>query len=220
MTITRQAIKTRIATKIPSTKVFGLQHCPKASVTILHRNTRRAATHIAYIRLDTLLGVARGRKHGLFALKFIERRLFNKRYQLANHKAQRCKISRTETRFVFTSISKGEKGYQKRSYEGDRRDARSVTRCHHVAFSGSFAPQLIFAPYASRVLYSYENVGPDLVCPSKFGNEFTSLHHLYRIRVIPKYSTLEPVSMQRTYEHRGCQMSVKDVSQKKRASPE
>ena len=32
-------------------------------------------------------------------------------------------------------------------------DTRSVTRCHHVAFSGSSAPQGMFEPYAARVLY-------------------------------------------------------------------
>ena len=89
--------------------MFTLQHCPKVNATILHSDTCGAAAHIAYIRFDTLLGVARGRVHGLFALEIIERRLFNKKHQLANHKAQRCENFRTETRLGFASISKGGK---------------------------------------------------------------------------------------------------------------
>ena len=96
--------------KIPSTQELALLHCPKASVTILHGKARRAATHVAYIRLDTFLGVAWSREHGLFALEIIERRLFNKKYQLANRKAQKCENFRTETRLGFVSISKGGKG--------------------------------------------------------------------------------------------------------------
>lgn len=56
---------------------------------------------------------------------------------------------------------------------------RSVTRCHHVALRGSFGPQLvIFAPYASLVLYSYEYVGPTLNCESRAGKLLTSLFQL------------------------------------------
>ena len=143
-----------MATIIPLTQVFTLQHCPKVNATILHCDTCGAATHIAYIRFDTLLGVARARVYGLFALEIIECCLFDKETSapVANHKLP--KRNRTETRLGLTSISKGRKGNQKKSYVGDKLDARSVTRCHHVAFSGSFAPQLIPAPYASRVLYS------------------------------------------------------------------
>jgi len=40
----------------------------------------------------------------------------------------------------------------------------SVTRCHHVAFSGSsFVHPVMFPPYASRVLYSYVYVGPNWI---------------------------------------------------------
>jgi hypothetical protein len=130
----RQAIKTRIGTKIPSTQVFALLHCPKASVTILHGKTRRAATHIAYICLNTCLGVARGREHGLFALEIIERRLFNKKHQLANHKAQRCENFRTETRLGFASISKdGKRGIRREVMNGIRgthAQSRDATTLH------------------------------------------------------------------------------------------
>ena len=37
---------------------------------------------------------------------------------------------------------------------GESGDVRSVTRCHHVAFSGSSEPQVILEPYAARALYS------------------------------------------------------------------
>ena len=47
-------------------------HRTKAALTILQGNTRRAATHIAYLRFDTLGGVARGRAHRLFALEISE----------------------------------------------------------------------------------------------------------------------------------------------------
>ena len=38
---------------------------------------------------------------------------------------------------------------------------------------------MTFAPYASRVLYSYSYVGPICVCPSSCGNALTSLFHLH-----------------------------------------
>jgi hypothetical protein len=62
---------------------------PKAALTILHGETRGTATHIAYLRLDTLRGVARDRVHGLFALEVSERRLFDRKHQPDNHEAQR-----------------------------------------------------------------------------------------------------------------------------------
>lgn len=42
----------------------------------------------------------------------------------------------------------------------------------------------MFAPYASRVLYSYSNVGPWATCPSSCGNALTSLFHLVRASVV------------------------------------
>jgi hypothetical protein len=58
---------------IPSTKVFKLLQWSKANLAILHGDTRGAATHIAYLRFDTIRGVARDREHGLFALEISER---------------------------------------------------------------------------------------------------------------------------------------------------
>ena len=60
-------------------------------MTILQGDTRRAATHIAYLRGDTLGRVARGRPHGLFALEISEC-LFDKGHQLVNGKAKRREI--------------------------------------------------------------------------------------------------------------------------------
>jgi hypothetical protein len=53
-----------------------------------------------------------------------------------------------------------------------------------------------------------------LVCASKLGLKCISLHHLYRVRSILCTSHLSYCSMQLTYEHRGCQMSSKDLSRK------
>jgi hypothetical protein len=77
-------------------------------LTILQGNTRRTATHIAYLRFDTLGGVARDRAHGLFALKISEC-LFDKKRQLVNSEAKRRENPRTETRLAFASISGGRK---------------------------------------------------------------------------------------------------------------
>jgi len=65
--------------------VFKLLHRPKATLTILHGETRGAATHIAYLRLDTLRGVARDRAHGLLTLEVSECRLYNRKHELVNH---------------------------------------------------------------------------------------------------------------------------------------
>ena len=59
-----------------------LLHRPEAGQTILQGDTRRAASHVTYLRIDTLLGVARDRAHRLFALEISECRLFDKKYQL------------------------------------------------------------------------------------------------------------------------------------------
>ena len=90
-----------MVTKIPLTQVFTLQHCPKVNATILHGNTCGAAAHIAYIRFDTLLGVARGRVHGLFALEVIECRLIDKETSaaVANHKAKKSHRNEIRVRF-------------------------------------------------------------------------------------------------------------------------
>jgi hypothetical protein len=61
-------------------------HRTKSALTILQGDTRRPATHIAYLRFDTLGGVARGRVHGLFALEISEC-LFDKKHQLVNNEA-------------------------------------------------------------------------------------------------------------------------------------
>jgi hypothetical protein len=117
--------------------------------------------------------------------------------------------------FGFDCISGGGRRNQNGSMEGTNRagkDARSVTRCHHVAFSGSSWPQVIFEPYAARVLYSYTYVGPNMVCPSSPGYEFTSLRHLYHVPVIFVHSASK-VSTQLTCVHQGFRKSVKQASQ-------
>lgn len=112
-------------------------------------------------------------------------------YDGEKHTRGRGKI-RTETRVLFASIATRSRGakvgqsQRKRHYTtpGDVHlaavaDVPSVTWCHQVAFSGSLGPQpVMFAPYASRVLYSYSYAGPNSVCKSSWGNKLTSLFHL------------------------------------------
>jgi len=78
------------------------------------------------------------------------KRLTNKKHELINSEAEKRGNPRTETRLVSASISGGRKKrkLEREKYEEDRQvgDALSVTRCHHVAFSGSFAPQVIPEP--------------------------------------------------------------------------
>ena len=69
--------------------------------------------------------------------------------------------------------------------------APSVTWCHQVALSGSLGPQpAMFAPYASRVLYSYSYVGPNWICESSSENackiQSRDCHSLGRKQIFDK----------------------------------
>ena len=83
-------------------------HRTKAALTVLQGDTRRAATHIAYLCFDTLGRVARDRVHRLFALEISEC-LFDKEHQPVNSEANRRENPRTETRLEFDSISENRK---------------------------------------------------------------------------------------------------------------
>jgi hypothetical protein len=100
----------------------------------------------------------------LFALEIAER-LFDeiKKRQLVNNngKSRRGNSTHRHEARVRFHLWKKRKGIGINRMEawmgetsGETADVRSVTRCHHVAFSGSSTPQVMFFPYASRVLYS------------------------------------------------------------------
>ena len=110
MDMTRQANKKKEnRDKNTGNQVFKLLHRTIAGQTILHGETRRSASHIAYLRFDTLLGVTRDCAHGLFTLEISECRLFDKKSQMVNQGAQGCGKYRTETRLEFACISGGGK---------------------------------------------------------------------------------------------------------------
>ena len=99
------------------------------------------------------------------------------------------RLGRTETKVELASIATQKQSASERPggavvhgawSAAGRKDVHSVTWCHQVALRGSLGPQPVtFAPYASRVLYSYSYVGPICVCPSSCGNALTSLFHLH-----------------------------------------
>jgi hypothetical protein len=97
--------------------LFQLLHRSKAFQAILECNRSRAATHIAYLRCDTLSGTC-AREHRLLPL-VIGKSLFdnNESSGQQNDRGQDTGNSRTVTRFGFFSISN--KRERKRKSEGE-----------------------------------------------------------------------------------------------------
>ena len=142
----------------PPAPIGSRLHRPKAGRTILHRDSGRAATQVAYLRNDAF-PCARLRHNGCFTLEGVEClrdgytfsiSLIDGRHYVAGPTYRdKCRVRLHCYNFL------GADKFATLRERGDGNAVPSVTRCHHVAFRGSSRPHpSMLAPYASRELYS------------------------------------------------------------------